>query len=103
MATQRKPTPIKNILTDTIKNIISEKEDSVYREDINKAWEEAVGKAASRHSTPAQIKRNTLIINVDSPIWIYQLNIKKEEVEKKLNKLLGRKEPLKIRLRAGED
>ncbi len=99
-----KPTPIREVLTRTIESIVAKKQNPVYcEEDINKIWEKVAGKAASRHSSPAQIKGNVLVVNVDSPTWIYQLNIRKSEVEKKLNKLLKQKTPISIRLRAGED
>lgn len=97
-----KPEPIRDILKTTIEGIVAEK-GPFCKEDIKKAWEKTVGKEASSHSWPTRIKGKALIINVDSPIWIYQLNIKKNEIEKRLNRLIKRKIPLSIRLRAGEE
>lgn len=76
--------------------------DLLSKEAIKGAWEKAAGREAGNHSSPARIRGKILIVNVDSPIWIYQLNLKKAEIEKKLNRLIGRKPPLSIRLRAGE-
>lgn len=96
------PQPIRDILKTTLGEMVAGK-DSLSKEDINEAWEKAAGKAAGNHSSPARIRGKVLIVNVDSPIWIYQLNLKRAEIEKKLNRLIGRKAPLSIRLRAGED
>jgi len=96
-----KPTTLKKALVGAIEAISAKREESVSEEDINNIWKQAAGEGASNHSSPVQIKGNTLVINVDSPIWIYQLNIKKEKIEQKLNRLIRRKHPLRIRLRAG--
>lgn len=96
------PQPIKDILKTTMGGIVAEK-DPLCKEDIKRVWEKAAGKEASRHSSPARVRGKVLIINVDSPIWIYQLNIKRAEIEKKLNRLIKQRAPLSIRLRAGED
>ena len=97
-----RPEPIKDILTAAIEKIVAQKQ-PLYREQINEIWEKAAGKDAGKHSSPARIRGKTLIVNVDSPTWIYHLNIKKSQIEKKLNKLIGKDPWLSIRLRAGED
>lgn len=96
------PESIKDILKTAVERIVAEK-NPLYKEDIKKIWERVVGKEASKHSSPARIRGRVLIINVDSPTWIYQLNIKKTEIEKRLNRLIKQKTPLSIRLRAGEE
>jgi len=96
------PTAIKEVLKKAIEQIDKKQQGQVSKEEIARYWESAAGKEASRHSSPAQFKGKTLLINVDSSIWIYQLNIKKKKIEEKLSRLLKHKAPVKIRLRAGE-
>ena len=96
------PTPIKDVLKGAVEKIVAKGEGPVFEEDINSLWERAAGKEASKHSSPAGIKGKTLIVNVDSPTWIYQLNIKKEKIEKRLSRLIKNGKRLSIRLRAGE-
>jgi predicted nucleic acid-binding Zn ribbon protein len=103
MTQKRQPRPIKELLKGAIEQISSGHRDSFTAEEIKKFWREAAGDEASRHSSPTRIRANKLIVSVDSPIWIYQLNIKRDQIEKRLNKLLQRKEPVTIQLRAGED
>lgn len=96
------PASIKELLGRAVEGLTAKQQSPVYEEEIKRAWEDAVGKDAGRHSAPARFKGKTLIINVDSPIWIYQLNIKKTEIEQKLNKAIKEKAPFKISFRAGE-
>lgn len=98
-----KPVPIKDVLMRAIEGIAAKQENLLYKEDIEKIWEDVVGKEAGRHSRPVRFKGKSLIINVDSSTWIYQLNIKKKTIEQRLNKLLKHKSPFKISLRVGED
>ncbi|NQT90603.1 MAG: DUF721 domain-containing protein [Candidatus Omnitrophica bacterium] len=102
MPKNKQPELIKDILKTAIGGIEAETKGRVYKEDVQKAWEQAAGKEASRHSTPTNIKDKTLVIDVDSPVWIYQLRLKKDKIEKRLNKLIKNKEILSIKLRAGE-
>jgi len=97
-----KPTPIKSVLGKAIQSIIDSKKNTVSEEEIQQVWEQAAGKEASRHSHPIRIKENVLVVNVDSSIWIYQLNLNKQKIEKELNKLLKREQLITITLRAGE-
>ena len=99
---KKQPEPIKEILKAAIKDMTDEKKRPFGKEDIESVWVRAAGKEASRHSSPTRIKGNALIVNVDSPTWIYQLNIKRNEIEKKLNKIIKLDRPLSIRFRAGE-
>ena len=98
-----KPVSIKDILVSAIEGITAKQENQLCKEDIEKFWEDAAGKEASRHSRPVRLKGRSLIINVDSSVWVYQLNIKKKAIEQKLSKMLKHKSPLKISLRVGEE
>jgi len=102
MRSNKRPTQIKEILKKTIEAIEKEGEKRPLKEEIEKAWEEAAGKQAARHSQPKRIKENILTVTVDSPTWIYQLDLNKEKIEKKITKLLNEKKQLTIRLRVGE-
>jgi hypothetical protein len=96
------PTPIKDILQKNLVGANGGKNRPVFEEEIKRAWEKAAGKRAGSHSSPAGIKKGLFLVNVDSPIWIYQLNIKKDKIETRLNKLLKQDNLLRVRLRAGE-
>jgi len=99
---EHKPTSMKDLLPRSIEQLAAKTGGLIYEEDIKEAWERSAGKEASRHSAPTQMRRGVLFVSVDSPVWIYQLNLKKDEIEKKLNALLKQKGPVTIKLRAGE-
>jgi len=99
----KRPTPIDAILKETIKQIEDKKKGSLSEEEIMSAWRDVAGGQAAQHSVPVKINKDILTINVDSPTWIYQLNIKKRKIEDALNRKIDRSTPLKIRFRAGEN
>jgi predicted nucleic acid-binding Zn ribbon protein len=97
------PAAIKDLLRTSIENIAKQAQAQAGAcQQIKQHWQKIVGKEASNHTSPARLKGKTLIVNVDSPIWIYQLATKKAEIEKGLNRLMKRKDYFNIRLRAGE-
>ncbi|NQT95644.1 MAG: DUF721 domain-containing protein [Candidatus Omnitrophica bacterium] len=102
MSPKKSPIAIKDVLLQTLKGMSGQCEHTIFAEEIRGVWKKAAGEAASNHSTPTQLRGKTLVVNVDSPIWIYQLNINKEKIEKKLSKLFQDKGHISIKLRAGE-
>lgn len=99
---KKKPVLIEEILKKTIGEIEKNNKHRATEEELLKAWEEAAGKQAAKHTKIKQLVKNRLIINVDSPTWIYQLNLNKESIESKLNTYLGRPPAIKIIFRAGD-
>ena len=98
---KKHPSAIKDLIKTTIKNIEDTSKDTPFEEDIIRSWEKVVGKTAARHTRPTGLIKGTITIDVDSPVWIYQLNTKKTEIEKELTKKLNKKNQIKIRMRAG--
>ncbi|MBN1405878.1 MAG: DUF721 domain-containing protein [Candidatus Omnitrophica bacterium] len=72
------------------------------KEAVVSAWVAAAGKKAAKHSSPAQLKGKTLLVNVDSSVWIYQLRLQEKEIVKKMNRLITTKEVEKIKFRSAE-
>lgn len=96
------PVSIREILKTTIKKAEEQKKDLLSEEEVWSAWKNAVGTNAAKHTKPKRLTRRTLIIDVNSPTWIYQLNINRERIEKRVNRQLKRDPPIKIKFRAGE-
>lgn len=66
------------------------------------AWGKTVDKKILTHTKLKSLKKDKLVIGVDSSGWLYQLNLEKEKISKKLNQRLKSKMPLKIYFRLGE-
>ena len=94
MGKEQRPSHISQTIKDVFKNI--------GQDDIFSAWHKAAGPKATKHSRPVLIRDKTLLVNVDSTTWIYQLRLKEQTLLKKLGRLLERQKIQKIRFRAGE-
>ncbi len=60
-------------------------EDAVKLERIKKEWAGVFERPIPLHMSPAKLKDGELLINVDSPVWMQQLNFFKEDITKKLH------------------
>ena len=71
-------------------------------EEIEEAWRKAAGKAAARHTKPVSFTKATLVINVASSSWLYELSVLKKELLKSLEVQLKGKKIKEIRFRIGD-
>lgn len=58
---------------------------------ILNVWEECVGENIARFSSPVEIRKNKLFVNVENAAWRYELSLKKFEIIDNLNKALRKK------------
>jgi predicted nucleic acid-binding Zn ribbon protein len=52
-------------------------------------WSATVGPTIAAHARPAQLRRGVLIVSVDGPEWMQELQFVKRELCAKLNARLG--------------
>lgn len=74
----------------------------VGEEEIERAWRKAAGPAAAKHSTPVSFKKASLIVNVASSSWLYELTVRKKAILKILEEELKGKKIKELRFRIGE-
>lgn len=65
-----------------IKNL--DLEDGVRLAEIRKSWQSLFQKPLPCHMSPSRLSGGDLLLNVDSPIWLQEMNIHREEVLQKL-------------------
>ena len=53
-------------------------------------WEAVVGPTLARHARPERLRRGVLVVAVDSPEWMQELQFLKHELRERLNARLGR-------------
>ncbi|MBN1899269.1 MAG: DUF721 domain-containing protein [Spirochaetes bacterium] len=93
-------------ISEIIKHIISKRkwEGRFGLAMLKNHWEDCVGKVLAAHTVPGFISKQTLYIDVDSPVWANQLNYMQNEIIHKINqyfskqivtKLFFRTKPLK--------
>ncbi len=68
---------------------------------IGSQWEEIVGPQIAAHCRPLGIRGNVLELEVDSPVWSQQLQLRKPELLAKLGEALGGEAPRELRFQVG--
>jgi len=53
-------------------------------------WEAVVGPTVARHARPVRLRAGLLVVAVDSPEWMQELQFLKHELRERLNARLGR-------------
>ena len=53
-------------------------------------WDAVVGPTLARHARPERLRRGVLVVAVDSPEWMQELQFLKHELRERLNARLGR-------------
>ena len=53
-------------------------------------WDEAVGETIARHAQPLRLRGRTLVVAVDGPEWMQELQFLKHDLCAKLNARVGR-------------
>jgi predicted nucleic acid-binding Zn ribbon protein len=66
-------------------------------------WNKVVGPSIKRHAQPRSLRHGTLIVNVDSSVWLAQLDrYFKKRLKEKLNREVGKPLVKKIVFVSGE-
>ncbi|MCX8070473.1 MAG: DUF721 domain-containing protein [Thermodesulfovibrionales bacterium] len=60
-------------------------ESAVKLSELEEKWEQIFDKSISGHIYPADIKDDTLLIKVDSAVWMQQLSYLKSEIKERLS------------------
>ena len=83
---KQSPSSIKDVLGAVISSISGEKKEKIDR--IRQAWDKILDKKAQKHVRLASFKTGRLVVNVDSSAWMYELNLRRQQLKKDLNKIL---------------
>lgn len=55
-------------------------------EELRREWGTLFGEPLSFHMSPASLRNDELLINVDSPVWLQQISFYKADILKKLRR-----------------
>jgi predicted nucleic acid-binding Zn ribbon protein len=61
----------------------------LHEQDAFVVWDEAVGERIAKAATPIRMLRGTLIVSVKSGPWRNELSMRKPEILRRINELLG--------------
>ena len=68
---------------------------------IGARWEEIVGKQVAAHCLPLGLRGAVLEVEVDSPVWSQQLQLRTTELLAALERILGHDAPRELRFQVG--
>lgn len=91
---------IKSIVKDVIKSILEGKEQNP-NGDIESIWIKSVKKRAAQHTKIHFFKNGKLYIHVEDSAWLYELNLKKEDILKRIKKI-SKNKIKDVRLKIGD-
>ncbi|MFH1691879.1 MAG: DciA family protein [Candidatus Omnitrophota bacterium] len=89
---------IKQVLQAVFKEL-TDKQSQTHFDKAVKELERVVGKRAGQHCKIVYLTKDKIQVNVDSSVWLHELNIKKRHLEKQLRESLSIKT---VVLRLGE-
>ncbi|MFH1947378.1 MAG: DciA family protein, partial [Candidatus Magasanikbacteria bacterium] len=89
---------IKNVISSVIEKLASDNLDR--NQQLWQAWQDATGKKFLKHATIESYKNGRIVIKVDSPVAMFQLNLKRNHILTVLQKV--DKELKSIDLRMGK-
>ena len=73
---------IKGIISQVISNISSGKPE--VRNKIQRLWQNIAEPKAIQHTAVVGLQKGELVIYVDSPAWLFQMNLKKRKLFERL-------------------
>lgn len=91
---------IKSIIGSVLEDI-QKKRELYPKEGIEEVWLHCVRKNTAKHTKAHFLKKGTLFVNVENPAWLFELNIKKEEIIERLQKL-SKNKIKDVRFRVGD-
>jgi len=87
---------IKNILPQIIDNLSSGKPE--IQNKITKLWSRLLDPKVIKHAKPTGFEKGILTVNVDSPVWMFQLSFKRQEILTALQKEFKEISAIKFRI-----
>ena len=93
-----KPDSVGNIVAQVLEEIKKKKGKEV---NIVDAWKEVAGRKTLRHTRPATFKAGVLVVDVESASWLYELNISKPHLLRKMKKKFSDGSLRELRFRLG--
>jgi len=79
---------IGDILGSALKNFRTKSDTDMIQ--IWDLWEYALEKTIIENAKPGSFKDGTLLVHVSSSVWLHQLSFLKQDMQDKLNHVLGR-------------
>ena len=87
---------IKDVLNDVIGQLALRRPDASKR--IEHAWNKYTDEKEKKHTSLVSLSAGKLIVHVDSPAWLYQMNTKKKTLLERLQKEIATVKDISFRV-----
>ncbi|MFH1046464.1 MAG: DUF721 domain-containing protein [Candidatus Omnitrophota bacterium] len=94
------PQPISELVQKVVEQLARERKHKT--RTLAGLWRNVAGKDLARHSRALGIKKGTLQVQVEDSAWLYQTNLKKDEILAALQKTKGYEQIQQLQLRIGK-
>ena len=91
MKSKRKKTKGFDSLSDILPNVIKKFRHSPDEQllQVFEIWNRIVGESVSQNAQPSAFKGRLLLVEVNSSVWMHQLQFLKEDIIRKINETMG--------------
>ena len=89
---------IKDVLAGVLHDLMKKQKGEDFAKTLQ-TWKRIVGPKAYPHTKIVHLTKDRIRVNVNSSAWLYELNLKKERIQRALNKALKIRE---VNFRLGE-
>ena len=88
--------PIKDIIPQVIANISQKRPEAQLQ--IQRLWQNIIGEKLGQHTVIGGLKDNELLILVDSPAYLFQMNLKKRKILEQLKEQIPELESINLKI-----
>ncbi len=89
---------IKKVLHGVFQDLMKKQKETDYQKTLD-VWKRIAGPKAFPHTKIVYLTKDKMRVNVNSSAWLYELNLRKERIQRELDKALKIKE---VNFRLGE-
>ncbi len=89
---------IKDVLHIVFQDLMKKQKGMDFQKTLD-VWKRVVGPKAYAHTKIVYLTKDKMRVNVNSSAWLYELNLKKERIQREMNKVLKIQE---VKFRLGE-
>jgi len=103
MKSKRKKTKKFDSLSDILPNVMKTFRHSPDEQlpQVFEIWNQIVGESVSKNAQPSAFKGRLLLVEVNSSVWMHQLQFLKEDIIRKINETMGEEVVEDIKFKIG--
>ncbi len=90
--------PIKRVIKQVVGNLSRGGQQAGLNSRISVAWEASIGRKLAKHTKIAGFKDGKLLVIVDSPTFLFYLNLKRAKIRTHMQKITNQFEDISLKI-----